>query len=176
MSIEATGQTEEMRHVPHPEILIEKLNRDIRPRIEMLYASCFESSRTPDSELLSKLEGRFRQVGRWLERLGEQARGKRSHASHDFNLLSRLRSALTFAQESLATADATQFRRRNPFHQFERSRGECAYAAFLVVVWELEQIAELAARIDPDVPMKLIEPPYKLEPSTLVEPELATTA
>lgn len=176
MSIETVARTEEMRHVPRLALLIEKLDRDVRMRIETIYSSCFESARTPDSATLSELENVFKQVCRWLERLGEQARGRRGAQSHELNLHARVRSALSFAIEALSSLDETQFRRRIASNSFERSRGECIYAAFLVVIYELDRLAKLAATIDPDVAMKLIEPPYQLEPlPSIHEEELATT-
>jgi hypothetical protein len=176
MSIEPVVRTEEMRHVPRLALLIEKLDRDVRMRTETLYSSCFESARTLDSATLAELENVLRQVCRWLERLGEQARGRRGAQSHELNLHSRVRSALTFAIEALSSLDETQFRRRIASNSFERSRGECIYASFLVVIYELERLAKLAASIDPDVAMKLIEPPYQLDaPPPIPEEELATT-
>jgi hypothetical protein len=177
MSIETVARTEEMRHVPRLALLIEKLDHDARSRIETLYSSCFETARTLDSGTLSELENIFRQVCRWLERLGEQARGRRGAQSHESNLHARVRSALSFAIEALTSLDETQFRRRIASNAFERSRGECVYASFLVVMYELERLAKLAATIDPDVTMKLIEPPYQLDPPPPIpeEEELATT-
>src|SRR5687768_3702150 len=111
MSIETVARTEEMRHVPRLALLIEKLDHDARSRIETLYSSCFETARTLDSGTLSEIENIFRQVCRWLERLGEQARGRRGAQSHESNLHARVRSALSFAIEALASLDETQFRR-----------------------------------------------------------------
>jgi hypothetical protein len=173
MTTEQFSQTEEMRHVPPVSWLIDKLDHDVRSRIETLYTSCFESGRSLDSPTISELETRFRQIYRWLERMGEQARGRRGPTNHDFNLRSRVRAALAFAIESLATVDPVQFRRRNPPNLFERSRGECLYAAFLMVTCEIDRLITAAAAIDPDLHMKLIEPPYSLPPPPVQE-QLAT--
>ena len=88
--------------MPRLALLIEKLDHDARSRIETLYSSCFETARTLDSGTLSEIENIFRQVCRWLERLGEQARGRRGAQSHESNLHARVRSALSFAIEALA--------------------------------------------------------------------------
>lgn len=173
MAIEEFGQTEEMRHVPPLSWFNETLDQQVRSRIETLYASCFELGRSVDSASLNEVETRFRQICRGLERLGEQARGRRGPANHESNLRSRLRSALGFAIESMATIDPAQFRRRNPFQLFERSRGECLYSAFLVILCEIEGLGAVAATIDPDLPMKLIKPPFALPPPP-IEQELVT--
>lgn len=175
MAMETVGQTEEMRHIPSLQLLIDKLDREVRGRIETLYASCFESATALDSATVNQLETRFRQICRWLERLGEQARGRRPHLNHDLNLRSRVRSTLGFAIESLSALEATQFRRRQPFHCFERSRAECIYGAFMVMNCELDRLTVLATAIDPDLSMKLSEPPYELPPPR-TEEFVATTA
>ena len=155
--METVGHTEEMRHIPPLQLIIQKLDSEVRTRIEILYSSSFESAAALDSATVNQLETRFRQICRWLERLGELARGKRPHLNHDFNLRSRVRSALGFAIESLRGFDATQFRRRQPFHYFERSRAECIYGAFLMVSGELDRLTVLATAIDPDLAAKLSE-------------------
>lgn len=173
MAIEETGQTEEMRHIPPLSWFIETLDQQVRSRIETLYASCFESGRTLDSATLNEVDTRFRQICRGLERLGEQARGRRWPANHESNLKVRLRSALGFAIESINSIDPAQFRRRNPVQLFERSRAECLYSAFLVILTELEKLVATVTTIDPDLPMKLTEPPYALPSPSQIEEQLA---
>jgi hypothetical protein len=151
---ETWGENEVMRHVPPIEWMIHKLDADVRRRIDLLWAPV---STMPNSDpRWPSVERAFRAFCRALDHLADVAKHIRnSHAPND--LAMHIPWALNHAASCLRTVDARTYGRRFPVQTHERSKAEPLYAALLVVLQDLQRIANLVREIDPGVAEQLLE-------------------
>lgn len=149
-----------MRHIPPLEWLVQKLDRDVRRRIDVLW---LPYSDLPASDPRhAPIEAAFRVLGRWIDRVSDCAR--RTRGGHPpVDLGGRLQHLLGHAVANLTAADAETFGRRFPFQTFERSNAEPLWGAFLAVLYQLDRIADLVRGIEPELDERLYEGLVKLE-------------
>ncbi|MHB0968583.1 MAG: hypothetical protein ACYC7A_10785 [Thermoanaerobaculia bacterium] len=160
--LEQFASNPENRHVPPADVLIRRLDSELRPKLGAIWDSLF-ASLTPDAAALRiAFEGRIRYVVRWLDRIAHLARGPQTAPSEDLRIY--LNRAFDTATAALQSFDANRLRRRTPFHLFERSRGELIYAAFVVVECTVAELAEQISVLDPSLPEKLINAGTMKEP------------
>jgi hypothetical protein len=149
--LETWGKNERMRHVPPIEWLIEKLDGDVRRRIEKLTASALGSvSNEPiDSEL--------RALCRCIDRLADAAKYTRGSNHAPAEIAARIDFAITHAVSCLGSLDATLFGRRYPYQTLERSKAEPLYGAFLVVIEHVHRLTTLIRSVDTRIDERLLE-------------------
>jgi hypothetical protein len=146
---------ERMRHVPSLSWIIEKLDGDIRQRLEKLWL--------PYSDLAASdprhpaIEAGFRTLCRALDRVSEIARRHRGNAHPPGDLGSRVGWSVSQAVNNLRAADAETFGRRLPFQTFERSNAEPLWAAVLSVIHHLHALTDLVREIDRGIDERLYE-------------------
>src|SRR5258706_2556346 len=149
--LETWGKNERMRHIPALGWIIEKLDIDLRRRLEKLSAAIGPqpSSEAVDIEL--------RAVNRAIDRLSDAAKFSRpaNHAPSEIG--ARITWAINHAVASLGSLDANLFGRRYPFQTLERSRGETLYGALLVVIDHVHRLTTLVRAIDPHIDERLLE-------------------
>jgi hypothetical protein len=145
---------ERMRHVPSLRWIVEKLDHDIRRRVEKLLVPW---SDVPASDPRhAAIESELRALCRSLDRVADVARrGKSGHAPND--LTQRVRWSLDHAVQNLNAADADTFGRRFPFHTFERSYAEPLWGATLTVIQHVQNLVPLIREIEPDIDERLYE-------------------
>lgn len=165
--LETHSANERMRHIPPLSWLVQKLDRDVRRRIEILW---LPYSDLPASDPRHPaMEAAFRALCRWIDRVADCAR--RSRGSHPPNdLRQRLQFVLAQAVANLQAADAETFGRRFPFQTFERSNAEPLRGAFLAVLFQLDRIADLVREIEPELDERLLEGLVTLEEPLRREP------
>ncbi len=146
--LETWGKNERMRHVPPMGWLIEKVDVDLRRRIEKLgHAASHES-----------IEGELRMLCRAIDRLADAAKFSRTTANFGANdIRARLNASINNAVSSLSTLDANLFGRRYPFQTFERSKAELLYGALLVVIERVHRLTTLVRSVDADIDERLLE-------------------
>jgi hypothetical protein len=151
--METWGENEVMRHVPPIDWITNKLEVDIRRRIDLLWAP---ASTLPTSDpRWPVIEQAFRAFCRALDRLADIAKHIRnSHAPNDLAL--HIPWALNHAASCLRTVDAHTFGHRFPVQTHERSKAEPLYAALLVVLQDLDKITPLIREIDPGIDERLL--------------------
>jgi len=151
--METWGENEVMRHVPPIDWISNKLEVDIRRRIDLLWAPV---STLPASDpRWPAVEHAFRAFCRALDRLADIAKHIRnSHAPNDLAL--HIPWALNHAASCLRTVDTHTFGHRFPVQTHERSKAEPLYAALLVVLQDLDKITPLIREIDPGIDERLL--------------------
>src|SRR5687768_906706 len=108
--LENWSANERMRHIPSIDWIVQKLEGDVRGRIEKLWL--------PYSDLPAgdprhgPIEAEFRALCRSLDRVADVARRHRNHTHPPGDLHSRLTWSLQQAVTSLNGADADLFGRR----------------------------------------------------------------
>jgi hypothetical protein len=145
MSIEQSGRTEEMRHVPPVDVLVARL-QSLRISIDVL------SEATRDLADRGAVDAHLTSAGRWFSLVettlrhkhGEQGRGSGSTAERTLH-------SLDHALQALRSADRGNFRRRSPFHLFERSRGETVVAAVAAAECHVNAAVEAASSFVTDI-------------------------
>jgi hypothetical protein len=152
--LETWSRNERMRHVPTIAWLAHKLDGDVRHRAEKLLAAY--STAPHDHPLHAQIDECFKALCRALDRLAEIARHHRN-GHPPAELGHRLSWSISHAVSNLNTIDASTFGRRFPVQTFERSKAEPLYAAFLVVLQQVEKLVPLARAIDPNLDEKLLE-------------------
>ena len=167
---ETWARNERMRHVPRLDWIVQKLDVDLRRRIDLLTAP-FLSIPHDDPRHLG-IETELRGLCRALDRLADMVRHPRAnHAPHE--LVARTIWGLEHAIASMRTIDAETFDRRYPFHTFERSRAEPTYAALLLVMVHVDRLMPLIRAVDPRIDERLLEGLVKLERPLPTEPMVA---
>jgi hypothetical protein len=166
--LETHAHNERMRHIPSLTWMAQKLDGDIRRRIEKLWL--------PYSDLAAsdprhpRMEAELRALCRSLERVADVARRHRAHHHPPNDLGSRLNWTISEAVSSLNTAEAATFGRRFPFHTFERSNAEPLWAAMLVVIQHVQKLVELVREIDPEIDERVFEGLVQLQEPLRREP------
>ncbi len=167
---ETWAKNERMRHVPRLEWIVQKLDVDLRRRLDLLTAP-FLSLPHDDPRHLA-IENELRGLCRSLDRLADMVRHARaSHAPHE--LVPRTIWGLEQALASMRSIDAATFDHRFPFHTFERSRAEPTYAALLLVMAHVDRLLPLIRPLDPRLDERLLEGLVSLERPLPTEPMVA---
>jgi hypothetical protein len=143
--LETWGKNERMRHVPTIEWIVDKLDHDLRRRINVL-----ATSPTNDG-----IDAELKSLGRAIDRLADTAKHSRTPAQAPAELAARLDSAITHAISCLNSLDPNLFGRRYPFQTLERSKAEMIYGALLVVIDHAHRVTELVRSVDRSVDERL---------------------
>jgi hypothetical protein len=152
--LEHWPQNERMRHVPALPWIIQKLDGDIRRRLEKLLVP-WSDVRASDPRHAA-IEHELRAVCRALDRVAEIARrGRSGHAPNE--LTAKIRWSLDHAVQNLTGADAATFGRRFPYQTFERSYAEPLWGATLAVIQHVQDLVPLIREVEPDIDERLYE-------------------
>lgn len=168
LALEVWAQNERMRHIPPLSWMIEKLDGDLRQRVEMA-VSVFGSLASADPRH-KPIEEALRGICNAFDDLAETARHSRGPQHPPAEIAHRIPWSITAALSALRGVDASMFGRRQPFNTFERSPAEALYAALLVVIQQIEHAVPLIREIDPAIDERLnaslvrIEAPMRAEP------------
>ena len=151
---ETWAENEPMRHIPALSWIVRKLDADVRRRAEKL-ASSFAGS-PADHPSHAAIDEQFKSLCRALDRLAEIARhGRNGHPPND--LVGRVNWAVSNAVSHLNAVDAQTFGRRFPVQTFERGKSEPLYAAFLVVLYQVDRLTESIRTLDRRIDERLLE-------------------
>jgi len=118
--LETWADNERMRHVPSLAWIVEKLDSDLRHRIDALLPSLDDTT--------------SRSLCRALDRLADLGRHTRTNGHAPNDVAGRVTWALEHAVSNVRSIDANLFGRRFPMQTHERSKAEPLYAALLVVI------------------------------------------
>ncbi|HEX6087710.1 MAG TPA: hypothetical protein VF266_24470 [Thermoanaerobaculia bacterium] len=152
--LEQWPRNERMRHVPSLQWIVQKLDQDVRRRLEKLLVP-FSDVHASDPRH-ARLEHEFRAVCRSLDRVAAVAgRHRGGHAPND--VASKVRWSLDHAIQNLNAADAETFGRRFPMQTFERSNAEPLWGATLAVLQHLQNLVPLIREIEPDIDERMYE-------------------
>ncbi|HMC21056.1 MAG TPA: hypothetical protein VKL19_04365 [Thermoanaerobaculia bacterium] len=149
--LETWGKNERMRHVPPLEWMTEKLDRDLRRRIEKL---CASAAASPSTE---PVETELRALGRSIDRLADTAKYTRGSNHAPADIAARIDAAITHAISCLGSLDASLLGRRYPYQTLERSKAEPIYGAFLVVIEHVHRLTKLIRAVDSRIDERLLE-------------------
>lgn len=154
-ALEQWSQNERMRHVPALATMADKLDHDLRRRIERLW---LPYSDLPASDPRHPaLEAEFRALCRSLERISLVAVRHRGALHPPNELGTRIGWLVSHAVQCLSSADAETFGRRFPFHTFERSNAEPLWAAMLSTIQHVQKLTDLVREIEPDIDERMYE-------------------
>ncbi|HET8799050.1 MAG TPA: hypothetical protein VFO89_15255 [Thermoanaerobaculia bacterium] len=157
-----------MRHIPTLAWMAQKLDHDLRHRIDRLW---FPYSDLPASDPHhAAIEAEFRALCRALERVSHVAVRHRGGLHPPNDLGSRIGWLVSHAVQCLNTADTTTFGRRLPFHLFERSNAEPLWAAMLTVIQHVQELTDLVRAIDPGIDERMYEELVQLREPLRREP------
>jgi hypothetical protein len=149
-SLEEQATNEAMRHIPTIGWMCEKLDGDLRRRIEKLCAP-LESQMTPEAE------SELRALCRALDRVADTAKHIRSNGHGPNEVLQKVRWSMNHAVSCMRLVDTATFGRRAPFHHFEKSKSEALYGALLVVIVHTDRLTRVVRTIDPGIDERLCE-------------------
>jgi hypothetical protein len=166
--LEQWHSNERMPHVPRAHWMADKLDGDLRLRIERA-CNTIESVPPDDPRRLDAFEVE-RSLCRALERLAEVAKHNRGPL-HPPNELSRhVIWSIQHAVASLRSADDDVIGRRFPYHTGERSKAEPLYGSLLAVIDATHRLVDIARFIDPNIDAALLEGLVRLEVPMRTEP------
>jgi hypothetical protein len=152
--LEQWPANERMRHVPSLPWIIQKLDQDVRRRLESLLVPYSDIAASDPRH--GAIETELRAVCRALDRVADiTRRGRGGHAPND--LASRVRWALNHTVQNLTATDADTFGRRFPFQTFERSYAEPLWGATLAVLQHVQNLVPLIREIEPDIDERMYE-------------------
>ncbi|HEX2059231.1 MAG TPA: hypothetical protein VHK90_00680 [Thermoanaerobaculia bacterium] len=153
--LENWPHNELMRHIPSIGWMTQKLDGDIRRRIEKLWLPYSDLAASDPRH--ATLEAEFRALCRALERVSDVARRHHRGGHPPNDLGSRVTWTLSQAVASLNAVDPATFGRRLPFQTFERSNAEPLWAAVLNVIQHVQRIVPLVREIEPEIDERLYE-------------------
>jgi hypothetical protein len=153
--LEAWPQNERMRHIPNAAWILQKLDGDLRRRIDLLWSAY--ASLGADHPQHAKIEQELKTLCRSLDRLSDVARRHRGHPHPPNELGARIQWTLNQTVSNLNTVDAETFGRRFPFQTFERSFAEPLWAALLSVIEHVRRVTECVREADPNIDSRLYE-------------------
>lgn len=159
---------ERMRHIPRVHWMADKLDGDLRARIERA-CNVIESVAPDDPRRLSAGDIE-RSLCRALERLAEVAKHNRGQLHPPNDLSRHVTWSIQHAVASLRSADDDLVGRRFPFQTFERSKGEPLYGALLAVIDATQRLVDVARFIDPNIDAALLEGLVRLNVPMRTEP------
>ena len=154
-SQEKWSANERMRHIPTIAWMLQKLDGDLRHRIEKLYA-VYAALPANDSRHAA-LEQEFRSLCRSVDRVADVARRPRGNNHPPAELGNRISWTLSHAATHLREADNDTFGRRLPYQTFERSNAEPLWAAMLSEIDHVQRIVPKIREVDPQIDERLYE-------------------
>ena len=166
--LESWNSNERMRHIPPVSWMIEKVDTDVRHRIETL-CEPIEMLFADDPQRVGA-DRELRRVCKALEWLAEVARHSRGATPPQMELARQVLWSIDHAAGSLRSLDADLIGRRFPFQTFERSKAEPLYAALLTVLASLDSLVDAVRAIDPDIDSRLLTHLVTLEEPMREEP------
>lgn len=154
--LEQWPNNERMRHVPTLAWAIEKLDLDIRRRLDKLLVPWSDVHSSDPRH--APIEAELRAVCRALDRVAAVAhRGRGGHHHPPNDLAHRVRWSLDHAIQNLQSTDADTFGRRFPMQTFERSNAEPLWGALLSVIQHVQKLVPLIREVEPDIDERLYE-------------------
>lgn len=152
--LEQWSENERMRHVPPLSWIIQKLDQDLRRRIEKLLVPYSDVASNDPRHAAIDVE--LRALCRSLDRVAYVAgRGRGGHPPND--LASKVQWSLDHAIQNLSAADADLFGRRFPMQTFERSYAEPLWGATLAAIQHVQNLVPLIREIEPDIDERMYE-------------------
>ena len=167
-SHEEWRSNERMRHIPRLHWMADKLDGDLRVRIEHA-CNVIESAAPDDPRRLDAGEIE-RSLCRALEHLADVARHTRGQLHPPNELARHVTWSIQHAVASLRSADDDLIGRRFPFQTFERSKAEPLYGALLAVIDATRRLIDAARFIDPNIDAALLEGLVRLNVPMRTEP------
>jgi hypothetical protein len=152
-----------MRHIPPIGWISEKLDGDLRRRVEKLCAA-LEGRVTPEAE------NQLRALCRALDRVADSAKHIRSNGHGPNDALQKVRWSMNHAVSCVRLVDPVAFGRRGPFHHFEKSKAESLYGAFLIVIDHIHRLTDVLRTIEPAIDEHLCEGLVRLNEPLREEP------
>jgi hypothetical protein len=166
--LEAWAQNERMRHIPSVSWMIQKLDDDLRHRIEKLHT--VYTSLPANDPRHAPLEHELRALCRAIDRVADVAKRPRGNAHPPTELSHRISWGISHAVTNLKEVDANTFGRRFPYQTFERSNAEPLWAAMLSVIQHVQKLIPMIREIDPQIDERLYEGLVKLNEPLRREP------
>lgn len=149
------SRNERMRHIPPGAAMIQKLDGDLRHRIEKLFAVYADLPANDPRH--AELEHDFRALCRCIDRVAEVARRPRGQQHPPAELGHRISWAISHAVTNLREADSDTFGRRFPYQTFERSNAEPLWAAMLSVIDHVQRLVPKIRAIDPGIDERMYD-------------------
>lgn len=154
-----------MRHVPPLDAVIHRIDDRFRGRIALLLAAA--NGVAASDERAEAIRRTLARVQRWLDCIADAAQHRHINPPDpNAPLKTRLDISLQHAIDGLKRLDPARFRRRMPYHKFERAEGEVIYLATTTIASLLEEATATAVMIDGTISAKLfaydLTPPAKL--------------
>jgi hypothetical protein len=154
-SLEQWSANELMRHIPTLAWMAQKLDHDLRRRIDRLWLPYSDLAASDPRH--APIETELRALCRSLDRVAHVAVRHRGALHPPNELGSRIGWLVSHAVQCLNTADAATFGRRMPSHLFERSNAEPLWAAVLTVIQQVQKLTDLVRAIDPGIDERMYE-------------------
>lgn len=154
---QTTTTPETMRHIPALSILQELIRGDFRRRVDILWQSAHSHTLPGLEDSRRAVDHQLNAIAHWLDKLVDATRVARRSGHHPSDLKGRLDASFAQAGEALSMLRDEEYRRRSPFHHFDRSRAECIVGAFVVLGCKIDKAIELVEQIDPDIRFKVNE-------------------
>jgi|GEM_PF-543936 len=152
--LETWSHNERMRHIPAAAWMAQKLDGDLRRRIDALWLVYSDIAASDPRH--PEMEAAFRALCRALDRVADVARRSRNqHPPNDLG--QRISWSLNHAVGNLSAVDADTFGKRLPFQTFERSNAEPLWAAMLTVIQIVQRLVPLVRTFEPDIDERLYE-------------------
>ena len=151
--LERWADNERMRHIPPLPWMIDKLDHDLRRRIDLLWNVYANDPHH------AEIENEFRGLCRSIDRVGDVAKRSRvaNHHHPPTEIGQRIRWSLNHSVSMLNAVEASTFGHRFPFQTFERSNAEPLWAAMLAVIEHVRRLTELLRVLDPSLDERLYE-------------------
>lgn len=153
--LETHANNERMRHIPSIPWMIQKLDGDLRRRIQCLWLPYSDLHASDPHH--APIEAELRALVRSLERVCHVARRHHANLHPPSDLGSRLPWTISQAVAGLTSADTDTFGKRFPSHTGERSNSEPLWAAMLAVIQHVQQLVDMVREIDPDIDERIYE-------------------
>ncbi len=153
LPLETVETNAKMRHIPSLDWMIEKLERTLHERLELVIGAI--QGHDSDPALRMEIQSCLRSTGRAFEKLCETVRPGRSHHADSHDPIAYVRTTHVAAVAALRGLDASIFGRREPFHHFDRSRSECIYGAVLSTMVHTDRIVDLVRKFAPSIDERL---------------------
>lgn len=152
--LENWSSNERMRHIPPVTWIADKVDHDVRQRLEIL--SAVLASLPSADPRYAPIEQALRGVCNALDLLAQAARHSRA-ATPPNELANRVNWSLNAAVSSVRAIDANNFGRRYPFHTADRSKAESVYAGLLVVLERVDRAVTLVREVDVAIDERLLQ-------------------